>query len=300
MVVYESMFGDNQQVARAIAAGLGESGVAAEAVEVGVAPAEVPAEVDLMVVGSPNHAWSLPRPATRGGRGDEDRRPAREPGHRRARMARVGHPADGHPDARPTTPAAPTPRPSCVFDHASTTIDKGLGPPRRHTAGARRAFPGRRREGTAGAGRTGTRPGLGTLPGQRPGQRPRRLRSGRCRHGPASGFEQQPPLGGGDGPARPVDRVGVDRDRRDAEAHEVLGELRPVRRRLAAQRRGDARVARPRAMIRSMASSTAASDSSNSSAQTSESRSTPSISWVRSLEPIDTPSMPSAAYSGIR
>ena len=44
MVVYESMFGDNQQVARAIAAGLGESGVAAEAVEVGVAPAEVPAE----------------------------------------------------------------------------------------------------------------------------------------------------------------------------------------------------------------------------------------------------------------
>ena len=37
-----------------------------------------------------------------------------------------------------------------------------------------------------------------------------------------------------------VDRVGVHRDRGDAEAHEVLGELGPVRRRLAAQRRGDA------------------------------------------------------------
>ena len=49
-----------------------------------------------------------------------------------------------------------------------------------------------------------------------------------------------------------------------------------------------------------IASSTAASDSSKSSAQISESRSTPSMSWVRSFEPIDTPSMPSAAYSGIR
>ena len=53
-------------------------------------------------------------------------------------------------------------------------------------------------------------------------------------------------------------------------------------------------------MMRPMASSTAASDSSNSSAHTSESRSTPSNSWERSLEPIDTPVMPMAAYSGMR
>ena len=53
-------------------------------------------------------------------------------------------------------------------------------------------------------------------------------------------------------------------------------------------------------MIRAMASSTAASRSSKSSAQISESRSTPSMSWVRSFEPIETPSMPSAAYSGMR
>ncbi len=45
-------------------------------------------------------------------------------------------------------------------------------------------------------------------------------------------------------------------------------------------------------MIASMAASTAGSDSSNSSLQISESRSTPSMSWVRSFEPIDTPSMP--------
>ena len=50
-----------------------------------------------------------------------------------------------------------------------------------------------------------------------------------------------------------------------------------VRGRLAAQRRGDARASWQARMIRSMASSTAASDSSNSSAHVSESRSTPSI-----------------------
>jgi hypothetical protein len=65
LVVYESMFGDNQQVARAIAAGLAEAGVAAEAVEVGAAPTRIGADVDLLVVGSPNHAWSMPRTSTR-------------------------------------------------------------------------------------------------------------------------------------------------------------------------------------------------------------------------------------------
>ena len=65
LVVYESMFGDNQQVATAIAAGLAESGVSAEAVEVGTAPTTLPADLDLVVVGSPNHAWSMPRPSTR-------------------------------------------------------------------------------------------------------------------------------------------------------------------------------------------------------------------------------------------
>lgn len=65
LVIYESMFGDNQEVARAIAAGLNEAGVTADAVEVGVAPSSIGADVDLLVVGSPNHAWSMPRATTR-------------------------------------------------------------------------------------------------------------------------------------------------------------------------------------------------------------------------------------------
>ena len=65
VVIYESMFGDNRQVARAIAAGLQEAGVIAEAVEVGVAPTDISSDIDLLVVGSPNHAWSMPRESTR-------------------------------------------------------------------------------------------------------------------------------------------------------------------------------------------------------------------------------------------
>ena len=45
-------------------------------------------------------------------------------------------------------------------------------------------------------------------------------------------------------------------------------------------------------MMRPMVSSTAGSASSKTSAQISESRSTPSTSWVRSLLPIETPAMP--------
>lgn len=65
LVVYESMFGDNREVARAIADGLGQSGVVAEAVEVGQAPDQVAGDVSLVVAGCPNHAWSMPRPSTR-------------------------------------------------------------------------------------------------------------------------------------------------------------------------------------------------------------------------------------------
>jgi flavodoxin len=65
LVVYESMFGDNQQVARAIVAGLAETDVTAEAAEVGTASTAISPDVDLLVVGSPNHGWSMPRPSTR-------------------------------------------------------------------------------------------------------------------------------------------------------------------------------------------------------------------------------------------
>ena len=65
VVIYESMFGDNQQVALAIVEGLTLGGVPAEAVEVGSAPTSISGDVDLLVVGSPNHGLSMPRPGTR-------------------------------------------------------------------------------------------------------------------------------------------------------------------------------------------------------------------------------------------
>ena len=46
---------------------------------------------------------------------------------------------------------------------------------------------------------------------------------------PAGRVQQDPPLGAGHDPSGPVDRVGIDRDRGDAEAHQLLGELRAVR-----------------------------------------------------------------------
>ncbi len=64
-MVYESMFGDNRDVAQAIARGLEQAGVSASAVEVGVAPDVVGAEISLVVAGCPNHAWTMPRPTTR-------------------------------------------------------------------------------------------------------------------------------------------------------------------------------------------------------------------------------------------
>lgn len=64
LVVYESMYGNTQRVARAIAEGL--SGAAAvDVIEVGEAPSELPPGVDLLVVGGPTHAFGMSRPRTR-------------------------------------------------------------------------------------------------------------------------------------------------------------------------------------------------------------------------------------------
>jgi hypothetical protein len=67
LVVYESMFGNTQAVARAVAAGLASADGMDDVglVEVGTAPAQVGDDVDLVVVGAPTHAFSLSRPSTR-------------------------------------------------------------------------------------------------------------------------------------------------------------------------------------------------------------------------------------------
>jgi hypothetical protein len=63
-VVYESMFGNTQVVAHAVADGLAES-MNVDLEEVGSAATDVDDDVDLLVVGGPTHAFGLSRERTR-------------------------------------------------------------------------------------------------------------------------------------------------------------------------------------------------------------------------------------------
>jgi hypothetical protein len=58
LVVYESMFGNTERIARAVAAGLGES-VDVQVTEVADAPADPGPDVALIVAGGPTHAFSM-------------------------------------------------------------------------------------------------------------------------------------------------------------------------------------------------------------------------------------------------
>lgn len=64
LVVYESMFGNTQTIAVAVADGLSVR-MSVDLVEVGAAPSAVAADVDLLVVGGPTHAFGMTRPNTR-------------------------------------------------------------------------------------------------------------------------------------------------------------------------------------------------------------------------------------------
>lgn len=70
LVVFESHWGNTEQVAHAVAAGLRESGVEVSMASVDEAPRDL-GGVDLLVVGGPTHAFSLSRQRTRE---DADRR----------------------------------------------------------------------------------------------------------------------------------------------------------------------------------------------------------------------------------
>ena len=65
LVVYESMFGNTEKVAAAVARGLQLENVETGLVEVGSASAELSPDLDLLVVGAPTHAFALSRPGTR-------------------------------------------------------------------------------------------------------------------------------------------------------------------------------------------------------------------------------------------
>ncbi len=64
LVVYESMFGNTEQIARAVARGL-EKSAEVEVFEVSDAQRDPDADVDLIVAGGPTHAFSMSRESTR-------------------------------------------------------------------------------------------------------------------------------------------------------------------------------------------------------------------------------------------
>ena len=63
-VVYESMFGNTQAIAKAVADGLAES-MSVDLEEVGSAATDVADDVALLVVGGPTHAFGMSRERTR-------------------------------------------------------------------------------------------------------------------------------------------------------------------------------------------------------------------------------------------
>jgi hypothetical protein len=63
-VVYESMFGNTQAIAQAVADGLAAS-MSVDLEEVGTAATDVASDLDLLVVGGPTHAFGMSRERTR-------------------------------------------------------------------------------------------------------------------------------------------------------------------------------------------------------------------------------------------
>ncbi len=71
LVVYESMYGNTETVARAVASTLAaHAGVEVDLIEVGEAPTTVDGDTDLLVLGAPTHAFGLSRDTTRADAGE--------------------------------------------------------------------------------------------------------------------------------------------------------------------------------------------------------------------------------------
>jgi hypothetical protein len=64
LVVYESMFGNTEEIAKAVAEGL-LAHMSVDSIEVGNAAKEIGVDIDLLVVGGPTHAFGMSRPLTR-------------------------------------------------------------------------------------------------------------------------------------------------------------------------------------------------------------------------------------------
>jgi flavorubredoxin len=62
LVVYDSVYGNTEKVAKALATGLESNGVDVELVKVDAVKFDELGEVDLLCVGGPVHAWSASKP----------------------------------------------------------------------------------------------------------------------------------------------------------------------------------------------------------------------------------------------
>lgn len=126
LVVYESLYGTNRRIADAVAAGIGD-GATTTVVEARAAPSSVDGDIDLIVVGGPNHKTGLPRPATRAeaaAGGDGTLQPA-ERGLREW-LAELEPVRRGQPVAVWDTRMA-SPRILDLFDRSASTIARHLG-----------------------------------------------------------------------------------------------------------------------------------------------------------------------------
>lgn len=126
LVVYESLFGDAAAIARAIAAGLEET-VPADVVAAADAPSEIGPDVTLLVVGGPNHAFGMPRPATRQSAVTDHGAVVPDTGRGLHEwLESVRAPAGGLPAAAFDTRSGEHPLVTRM-DHASRTEEKMLG-----------------------------------------------------------------------------------------------------------------------------------------------------------------------------
>lgn len=74
LIVYESMFGNTEFVARAIGEGLAEH-MPVDLAEVGEAAVRIPDDVTILVAGGPTHAFGMSRPGTRRSAADQAETP---------------------------------------------------------------------------------------------------------------------------------------------------------------------------------------------------------------------------------
>jgi flavodoxin len=63
-VIYESMYGNTEQIGKAVGDGNGEL-MPVDVIEVGIPPTALAADIGLVVVGGPTHGLGMSRPATR-------------------------------------------------------------------------------------------------------------------------------------------------------------------------------------------------------------------------------------------